>query len=161
MGNTLLIVPPGVRPESSIGVALDIARREGGSLVAVIVLDPTETARIAATLDSAFMGERVSDRVAEVLAHEQRCRADTLLQVIGEKAREAGIDFVPLVEEGDPGQVCSRIVPKHHVASAVLAVERRSWLARFLSRSAKIKLPAVAGCEVNVVEEDEPGKPES
>jgi len=158
MGNTLLIVPPGVRPEASVDVALCTARRAGGSLIAVVVLDPSETARIAATLDSAFMGERVSDRVAEVLAHEQRTRAETLLQLIGDKARDAGIGFVPLVEEGDPSQVCSRIVSTHQVASAVLAVERRSWLARFLSRSAKLKLPAVAGCEVKVVEEDEPAK---
>lgn len=158
MSKILLIIPPGVRPDASTRYAIEAARREGSSLVAVVVLDQAETARIAATLDGAFMGERVSDRVVEVLAREQHTRAETLLDSIGEQARGAGIEFVPLIEEGDPSAVCSRIVQRYQIAAAVLAVERRSWLARFLSRSANVKLPTVAGCEVNVIEEDEAGE---
>jgi hypothetical protein len=32
--------------------------------------------------------------------------------------------------------------------------ERQSWLTRFLSRSAAVRLPALSGCEVRVMEED-------
>lgn len=140
---------------------MDAARRSGEALVAVVVLDPAETARIAATLDSAFLGERVSDRVVEVLAREQHSRAQSLLDGIERQASAAGIEFVPLIEEGDPSAACARIVQQYEIGSAVLAVERQSWLARFLSRSAHVKLPAMAGCEVKVIEEDdasEPGK---
>jgi nucleotide-binding universal stress UspA family protein len=159
MSNTLLIIPPGVRPEASEQYALDAARRAGGSLIAVAILDPAETARIAARLDSAFMGEEVSDRIVEVLAREQRLRAERLLDEIGTRARGAGIAFVPLIEEGDSEEVCSRLLRTHQIDAAVLAVERRSWLARFLSRSAKVDIRALAGCEVKVIEEEDAAAP--
>lgn len=157
MGNVLLIIPPGVQPEASERHSLDLARRAGGSLITVAVLDPAETARIGSRLDSAFMGEEVSDRVVEVLAREQRVRAERLLEEIGARARAAGVPFVPLVEEGNPEEVCARLVRAYEIDAAVLAVERRSWLARFLSRSTKVKIHALAGCEVTVVEEDDAG----
>ena len=159
MSKILLIIPPGVRPDASARYAVDAARREGAALVAVVVLDQAETARIAATLDGAFMGERVSDRVVEILAHEQHARAETLLEGIGEQARAAGVEFEPLIEEGDPTAVCSRVVQRYQIGAAVLAVGRRSWLARFLSRSANVKLPTVAGCDVKVIEEEDAGEP--
>jgi nucleotide-binding universal stress UspA family protein len=154
MSKTLLIIPPGVRPEASEAYAIEAAQRAAGSLIAVAVLDPAEITRIAATLDSAFMGEQVSDRVVEVLGREQRLRAEEVLDRIGARARAAGISFVPLIEQGDPEEVCARIVRTHQIGFAVLAVERQSWLARFLSRSAKVRIPSLAGCEVKVIEED-------
>jgi nucleotide-binding universal stress UspA family protein len=155
MKNVLLIIPPGVKPRTALDEAIGVVRETRGSLVALVILDPTEAARIAATLDSAFMGERVSDRLVEVLAREHRSRAEDLLQDIGARAAEAGVSFVPLVESGDPSEVCTRVIRTYQVQLAVLAAERRSWLARFLSRSAAVKLPALAGCEVKVMEEEE------
>ncbi len=157
MKHVLLIIPPSVRPRAALDRAIEAAREMGGTLVALAILDPTEAARIAATLDSAFMGERVSDRLAEVLAREHRNRAECLLQRIGERAADADVPFVPLVESGDLSEICARIIRTYHVQFAVFAAERRSWLARFLSRSAAVKLPALAGCEVMVMEEEEAG----
>lgn len=159
MANVLLIVPPGIRPRAARDHALDAAARGGGSLVALVLLDPGETARIAATLDSAFMGERVSDRVVEVLAREQRDQAEATLREIGARAEARGVSFVPLVEEGTPEEVCARVIRAYHIGSAVLVVEKRSWLSRILSRAATVKLPAMADCSLTVMEED-PGEGE-
>jgi nucleotide-binding universal stress UspA family protein len=154
MSNVLLVVPPGIRPRAARTHAIEAAVGAGGTLVALVLLDPAETARIASTLDSAFMGERVSDRVVEVLAGEQRKQAEAILAEIGAEAQARGIPFVPLIEEGDADEVCARVIRTHHVASAILVVEKRSWLSRILSRSAAVKLPAMADCTLTVMEEE-------
>jgi nucleotide-binding universal stress UspA family protein len=154
MSNVLLVIPPGVRPRA----ALDHALREaaGGTLIGLVLLDLAENARIAASLDSAFMGERVSDRVVEVLALEQRSQADALLAEIASQAQARGVRFVPLIEAGNADEVCARVIATHQVTSAVLVAEKRSWLSRILARSPAVKLPAMANCALTVMEE-EPG----
>lgn len=153
MGNVLLVIPPGVRPRRGAEEAIARAVATGGSLVAVVLLDPSETARIAETLDSAFMGERVSDRLVEVLAQEQRTQADSVLGAVGEQARARGVPYVARVEQGDAEPVCARMIREHHVSDVVLLVARRSLLSRLLSRSAAVKLPALANCALTVIEE--------
>jgi hypothetical protein len=154
MANVLLIIPPGIRPCAAFGRALEQASASGGSLVGLVLLDPAETARIAATLDSAFMGERVSDKVVEVLAREQRSQAEALLADVGAQAAARGVPFVPLIEQGDPDEVCARVVRAQQITSAVLVVERRSWLSRILSRSSGVRLPSMANVALTVIEED-------
>jgi hypothetical protein len=153
MANVLLVVPPGIRPRVSRDAAIDAAARAGGTLVGLVILDPAETARIAATLDSAFMGERVSDRVAQVLAREQRGQAEAALTGIADEARRRAVPFIGLIEEGDPDDVCTRVIRAHQIQSAVLVVEKRSWLSRILSRAAPVRLPSMADCTLTVMEE--------
>lgn len=159
MANVLLIIPPGIQPRAARDHAMAAAARSGGTLIGLVLLDPAETARIAASLDSAFMGGRVSDRVVEVLAREQRSQAEAVLAEVGAQAQARGVPFVPLIEEGDADEVCARVIRAHQVAAAVLVVEKRSWLSRILARSAAVKLPAMANCALTVVEE-EPGEGE-
>ena len=154
MANVLLVIPPTIRPRAALDHALDLAARAGGSLIGLVLLDPGETARIAASLDSAFMGERVSDRVIEVLTREQRSQAEAALAEIAARAQAHGVPFVPLIEEGDPDAVCARVIRAREVGAAVLVAEKRSWLSRILSRSAAIQLPALANCTLTVMEED-------
>jgi nucleotide-binding universal stress UspA family protein len=155
MTNVLLVIPPGTRPRRSLAYALERARRDGAGLVALVTLDPYETERLASRLDAAFMGERVSDRVLEILAREQHTRAEELLEEIGAQAKEAGIAFVPLVDSGDTSEVCRRVIRHNSVSCAVLVAEKRSWLTKLLSRSAAVHIPALEGCEIQVVEEDD------
>jgi len=153
MANVLLVIPPGIRPRLARDHAVEMAARAGGTLIGLVLLDPAEIARIAATLDSAFMGERVSDRVVGVLANEQRSQAEAVLDEVGASAQARGVRFVALIEEGDADEVCARVIRTHQVAAAVLVVEKRSWLSRILSRSSAVKLPAMADCALTVMEE--------
>ena len=154
MSNVLLVTPPRIHPRAARDYAIDAAARQGGTLIGLVLLDPAETLRIAATLDSAFMGERVSDRLVEVLSREQRSQAEAVLAALGAQAQARGVPFVPLIEEGDADEVCARLIRTHHVTSAVLVVEKRSWLSRILARSPAVTLPAMANCALTVMEED-------
>jgi nucleotide-binding universal stress UspA family protein len=154
MANVLLVTPPTIRPRAALNHALGLAAQAGGSLVGLVLFDPGETARIAASLDSAFMGERVSDRVIDVLTREQHSQAEAALAEMAARAQARGVAFVPLIEEGDPDAVCGRVIRTHDVGAVVLVVEKRSWLSRILSRSAAVQLPAMANCTLTVIEED-------
>jgi len=155
MANTvLLVVPPGIRPRAARDRAIDEATRAGRTLVGLVLLDPAEIACIAATLDSAFMGERVSDRVVDVLVGEQRSQAETVLAEIATAAQARGVPFVALIEQGDADEVCARVIRTHQVGSVILVVEKRSWLSRILARSAAVRLPAMANCTLTVMEEE-------
>jgi nucleotide-binding universal stress UspA family protein len=154
MKNVLLVAAGAAQVSRAVAYALSRAQKSGGSLFAVVVLDPETTERVASTLANiGWVGEKVSEGVVDTLTKEQRAQAETLLQQIGEQAKKEGVAFTPMIEEGDPSEVCSRIIRQHQVGSAVLVAERRSWLTRFLSRSSVLKLPTLAGCEVKVMEE--------
>lgn len=154
MKNVLLVIPPGVRPRTGLHHALNRASAAGSKLVALVILDPSETVRIAARLDDAFLGERVGDRVIKALEREQFVRAEDLLTDIASEASGAGIDVVRLIESGDTTEVCERVIREHDIGYAVLVAERRSWLTRLLSRSPAVNIPAFEGCEIKVVEEN-------
>jgi nucleotide-binding universal stress UspA family protein len=154
MANVLLVIPPGITPQQTLAAAIESARHHGGKLIALMVLDPDEPRRIASSLDGAFVGERVSDNVVEVLAREQRAQAESVLRQVCEIARQQQISCDERIEEGDAGEICARVIRQQNVAAAILVAEKRSWLTRFLSRSAAVRLPALSGCEVRVMEEE-------
>ena len=155
MRNVLLVIPAGKEPQEAIGTAVELARQRGATLVAVVVLDADLPSQVANRLtEVGFMGEQIGKQVRDAIAHEYHGRATALLQALAERANKEGVPVIPLIEQGDTGEICSRIIRTHQIGTAVLVAEKRSWLTRFLSHSAAVKLPALAGCEVRVMEED-------
>lgn len=154
MKNVLLVVAPGYDAPNAVAYALGRARDAGGGLVALGILDPEAHARVAATLtDSAFVGERVSENLIEALEKEQRGLVEAQVRQVAEEATGQGVACTPLVEQGEPSEVCRRVVAGHGIGVAVLVAEKRSWVTRFLSRSAPVRVPNLPGCEVKVMED--------
>ena len=155
MNNVLVVIPADKEPQQAVRAAIDLAKDRAGALIALVVLDPELPARIASTFtDVGFMGEEVGTHVSDTIVHEYRARAQTFLQAVSERAKEKGVTVTPIVEQGDTGEVCSRIIRTHHVGIAVLVSEKRSWLTRFLAHGAAVKLPKLFGCEVRVMDEE-------
>jgi nucleotide-binding universal stress UspA family protein len=152
--NVLLLVPADREPQAVVDEAIGAAKERSGRLIAVVVLDPELVERVSAALSNfGFMGEKVSDEVGETLLREYRARAATTGATIVERAKAAGIDAEARFEEGDPEEICRRLIPRLGIGLAVLLAERRSWLARLLAREA-VRIPALAGCQVRVIEDD-------
>ena len=155
MNDVLLLMPSNRESPNAAREAIALAKARGARLAVVAVLDPELLDRVSTTLsDVGFMGEKVGDQVRETLWREYRSRAEHLARGVAEQAQREGVTAEAHVEEGDPSEICSRVVPQLHIGVAVLAAERRSWLTRLLSRTA-LRLPALAGCEVRVIEEEE------
>jgi nucleotide-binding universal stress UspA family protein len=154
MKNVLLVIVPGYEAPNAVAYAIDRARNLGGELIALAVVDPSTHQRVATALsDVGFVGERVSEDVMEALEKEQRGFADLQLAQVRAEAERAGVPVSVRIEAGDPGEVTPRICTRHQVALVVLVAEKRSWVTRFLSRSTPVKLPALASCEVKVMED--------
>ena len=155
MQNVLLVIPASKEPQNATTAAIELAKQRGGKLVALVVVDPAVPSYAASTLsDVGFMGEEVSEQVSETIVREQHTCSTALLHGLADRAKKEGVVVTPILEEGDIGEICRRIIRTHQIGIAVLVAEKRSWLTRFLSRSAAVQLPALAGCEVRVMEED-------
>ena len=153
--NVLLVIPAGKEPRHAIAGAIDLARQRDTNLVALVVIDPNLPTYAASSLtDVGFVGEEVAEQVSDAIVREHRECARALLQVLAEQAKKESVVVTPLIEEGDISEICRRVIRTHQVGTAILVTEKRSWLTRFLSRSAAAQLPALAGCEVHVMEED-------
>jgi nucleotide-binding universal stress UspA family protein len=155
MHNVLVLIPAGTEPQRAIRAAIGLAQEKDARLVAVVVITPEVASRVTSTLsDVGFVGEHVGSQVLETIQHECRTRSEALLRSVAEQAKQEGVAVTAMIEEGDTGEICARVIRTHQIGTAVLVAERQSWLARFLSRSAPVKLPALSGCEVRVMEED-------
>ena len=155
MQNVLVVIPGGTEPQHAIAAAIELARQRGAKLVALVVVDPHAPSYAASTLtDLAFMGEEVGEQVSDAIVRECRTRSEALLHALVERAKKEGVAVTPLIEQGDIGEICSRIIGTYAIGTTVLVAEKRSWLTRFLSRSTAVQLPALSGCEVRVMEED-------
>jgi nucleotide-binding universal stress UspA family protein len=154
MSNVLLLLPPDIETPNAVAYAIQRAKEINGRLVAVAVLDPQMTQRVATTLANiGFVGEKVNEDVVDTLVREQNLQAEQVLKDIEEQARKRGVAFLGMVKEGDSSELCRAIVREHDIAAAVLVVEKRSWLSRFLSRSAPINLSGLGGCEIKIMED--------
>jgi len=155
MQNVLLVIPAGIEPERTVSAAIELARQRKAALVALVVLDPSVPTHAASALtEIGFMGEEVGEQVSDAIVREHRSRSTALLHRIAERAKKDGVAVTPLIEQGDTGDICRRVIGAHHIGIAVLVAEKRSWLTRFLSHSARVQLPALSGCEVRVMEEE-------
>jgi nucleotide-binding universal stress UspA family protein len=153
MNNVLLVIAPGYDAPNAFAYAVERARQSNGSLVVLAVLDPEAHAHLADALtDRGWVGERVSEDVVGALERDHRAHAQAQVEQLCDEARQAGLSCEARVEVGDPGEVCRQVVAERGVSLAVVVVERRSWVTRFLSRSAPVKLPALPGCELKVME---------
>ena len=155
MQNVLLVIPADKEPQRSVGIAIDLAKQRAGNLVALVIVDPSVPMQAAATLtDTAFMGEEVGEHVSEAIVRDYHTRSAALLHALVERAKKEGVLVTPLIEQGDVGEICGRVVRTHEIGAAVLVAQRRSWLARFLARRVALRVPSLSGCEVHVVNED-------
>ena len=155
MANVLLLLPLDANARTASREAIAAAKERSGRLIIAVVLQPELVEKVSSALtDNAFMGEKLSDRLAETLLRDHRTRAEALAAEIAAEARVEGVETEQVFEEGDPAEICRRLVPLHSIGLAVLVAERRSWLTRLLSRH-PLELPTLAGCEARVFEEDE------
>ncbi len=154
MGNVLLLLPPARDSPTAMREAVKLSQARGTGLLIAVILDPETTERLSATLaEMGFMGEKVSDGVRATLIRAYRTQAEELVQQLVQQARAQGVTAESLVEEGDPSEICQRLIATRDVEVAILVVEHRSWLTRLLAREA-LRLPQLSGCEVRVIEED-------
>lgn len=154
MNGVVLVIPLGAQAPGAETYAIERARDAGVPLVVVVVVGSELTRRVAHTLtDEGWVGEWVSDGVVAIVEREQRAEAEAYGRAVAARAAEAGVAASACVETGDPGDICLRAVKECNAAAAVLVTEKPSWVTRFLSRGAAVRLPTLAGCDIRVMDD--------
>lgn len=154
MTSVLLVTPLGAQAANAEAYAIERARAAGVPLVVVVVLGSDRTQRVAAALtDEGWVGERVSDGVVAIVERQQHAEAEACGREVVARAEAAGVTASVRIETGDPGDVCVRAISQCNAGAAVLVTEKPSWVTRFLSRGAAVRLPALAGCDVRIMDD--------
>ena len=155
MSNVLLMLPPDRQVSRAIETALDLAEKRSAGVIAALVIDDDAAHRSSHQMvDEGLVAEKVAETVSEALAREHRIRGEAVLNEICEQTRARGIECRTLLEIGDPGAVCRRLVDTEDISAAVLVAEKRSWLGRALGLGQALSPAVLGSCEVIVVNED-------
>jgi nucleotide-binding universal stress UspA family protein len=155
MSNVLLLLPPDRQVSRAIATALDLAEERKAGLIAALVIDTDAAHRFSnRMIDKGLVSEGVTDHMLEAVGREHRIRGEALLNEICEETTARGITCRTMLETGDPGEVCQRLIATADVTTVVLVPEKRSWLGRALGLGQPLRPATVGTCEVLVVPED-------
>jgi len=118
--------------ERAAKVGIDIARRSGGRVTAIYVVDVFRLARLPGY--TAFPG--LKDKLMELMQKEGReATAD-----VEKHALEAGISCQKIVAEGDPGDELLRLSSETGMDLLIMGSVGRTGLTRFLLGSVAEKV---------------------
>lgn len=150
MSAVLLLLSPTSDAPRAEAYALARAREAGAELLAIVVLDDRLRGRVARKLEDAGMvGEKLSESVACCVDRDQRSQGERMLENVATAAQAQGTPVDTFLEGGEVNEVVGRCCAGHEVRLAVVAVEKRSWLGRWLAPSVDLRLPH---CEIKEIE---------
>lgn len=154
-GKILLVLTTSGTPDSVIDFAVDRAKKENTAVVALYLLE-TELSKEAfdAFTDIGFIGDKPSSELSESLMREYRQRGYEELGRVQIKAMEAGVDFEPLMEEGEFVGTVLDCINRCNIGAAVLIKRRERAFLKYFSKSLADEVKKRAGCEVVIFTEN-------
>jgi len=146
----LLVLSSSEASEEAVDFAVGRAKSDGAGLVALYLLETGAAGEVFDTFsDIGFIGEKPSTELSESIMKEYRQRGYEELGKVQIRAMEEGVDFEPLMEEGD---FTSKVLKLIEATGAYLAVmvksKKRRPLFKYFSRSLAEEVKERAHCEV-------------
>lgn len=153
--NILLILSTSRTSSKALEYAVTTAKKEGAKLIALYIIE-TELANevFDRFTDIGFIGDKPSAQLTEAIMKEYRQRGYEELGRVQIRAMEEGVDFDPLMEQGDFVEKALDVIGRCNVALAVATRRRQSAFFRYLSLSMVDELKEKAPCRVEVFEEE-------
>ncbi len=150
----LLVLSAAVESQRAIEHAVSEAKSCGAQLIALFLLDTTlATNAMEKLTDRGFIGEKPSTELSEAMVKDARQRGYEDLGVVQIKAMEEGVDFVPLMEEGDFQKKILEVIDEQQASLAVVTKKKEGTLSKYFSTPASEELKKNAPCTVVVFEE--------
>lgn len=157
MKNVLLVLTGTGTPDKAIEYAASTAAKEKARLVALYILEEGLANEVFDTFtDIGFIGDKPSQELSESIMKDYRQRGYEELGRVQIKAMEEGVEFEPLMEQGE---FVSKVVEQIGRWDASIAVlvrrKKKGRLFKYFSRSLadEVKQKA-AGCEAVIFEEE-------
>lgn len=154
MKSVLLILAGTKTPDAAIESAAALAKKESSRLVALYILEPGLTSGVFDTFtDIGFIGDKPSTELSESLMKDFRQRGYEELGRAQVKAMEIGVDFEPVLVQGDFVSTALDGVEKYGACAVVVVRPVKKHLINYFSKSPVDELKASAPCEVLVFDE--------
>lgn len=139
MYETILVPTDGSEQASrAIPHALDLAAKYGATVHALCVVDRAAARQLSPTRAEATMESMIEE-------------AERVTREVEERANEAGVECVPVVEDGAPDDVILRYVDENDVDIVVIGGRKRSRAGKLLFGSVTQSVVLHAGVPVTVV----------
>ncbi len=145
----LLVLSTSQTSEEAVDYAVNRAKKEGARLVALYLLEAGLAGEVFDTFsDIGFIGDRPSTELSESIMKEYRQRGYEELGKVQIKAMEEGVDFEPVMEQGDFVSKVLGLIESTGATVAVLVRRKKRPLFKYFSRSLADEVKEKAGCEV-------------
>ncbi|MBI5887083.1 MAG: universal stress protein [Deltaproteobacteria bacterium] len=148
----LLVLSGSGTPDEAITHAAGRAKKEGATLVALYVLESAQSKEAFETFtDIGFIGDKPSSDISESLMREYRQRGYEELGRVQIKAMEAGVNFEPLMEEGEFISIVLDVIDRLDIGAVVLIKpkEKASFM-KYFSKSIVDTIKERAKCDVEI-----------
>lgn len=148
----LLVLHDSGTPDEAIAHAVERAKKEGTALVALYVLESGQSKNAFDTFtDIGFIGDKPSSEISESLMREYRQRGYEELGRVQIKAMETGVDFEPLMDEGEFISIVLDAADRLDVGAVILvkSKEKASFISYF-SKSVVDTIKERAKCDVEI-----------
>ncbi len=154
-GNILLVLTSTVTSDEALQYAVSRAKKDGVTLVALYLLTtgPADAVFESFT-DTGFIGDRPTTELSEAIMKDFRQRGYDELGRVQIKAMEEGVDFEPMMEQGDVLGNVLKVVDSMNIGVAILVRKKKRPLFRYFSVSIVDEIKEKAKCEVVVFTQD-------
>ncbi|MEK6532047.1 MAG: universal stress protein [Deltaproteobacteria bacterium] len=154
-GKILLVLTSAGTPDEAISYAVDRARKDGVTLVALYILTtgPADSVFESFT-DTGFIGDKPTTELSEAIMKDFRQRGYEELGRVQIKAMEEGVDFEPMMEQGDVLGNVLKVVDAMDIGAAILVRKKKKPLFKYFSISVVDEIKEKAKCEVVVFGRD-------
>lgn len=155
MSHVLLLLSPRYPFSRSLARAIELARKNNASLVAVAVIPDSQVAALATTLsDVGFVGEKLSGDVVDHVRAELEGLAEEQLRSVHQQATAAGIPVVTHVVAAELFEAAEQMISRYAVQTVVVAIPARPWFEKLWGRGRTLDWVEELGCPVETVEEE-------
>ena len=156
MKNILLVIPGSRRSDRAIEYAVKTAKKEGATLYALYILDRAVAEEALERFsDIGFIGDKPSTQLSEAIMKESRQRGYEELGKVQIRAMEEGVDFEPLMEEGNFIDIIKKTIEKYSIELIITIRKKITTLRRYFSPSILDELKEQVPCRVEIFDEEE------
>lgn len=154
MKDVLLVLSTSGTSDEVLDFAVDKAKKDGVGVVALYILEAGLANEVFDTFsDIGFIGDRPSTELSESIMKEYRQRGYEELGRVQIKTMEAGVDFEPVMEQGEFVQKVLEEIRKRDIGVAVLVKRKKRAFMNYFSKSLADEVKEKAPCEVVVFSE--------
>ncbi len=156
MRHILMVLSDVDESPRTVDFTLNLARKEGASVTALIVLDDKAAKRMASHLsDSGFVGDHPSQRVVRAIEDEFRNQGERILHQLKERFAKEGVPFRSELREGDFISTCLDVIREQKIDHAVVCGHHVSNLKRILLGSPVDDLLEQISFPVDVIDDEQ------